>query len=227
MDIKLTEDYFADYPNTFTLEPCKTAFIPVDLQYGSACRTTGLGKLLKQQGKDQLGRYRFDRIEQVVVPNVQRILEFFRKHHLRIIHLTIGSQMPDYSDILPHRRSFTKAKNNRRGEKEHEILDEVKPLPGELVVNKTTPSAFNSSPIDSILRAMEIEYCLFAGVSTHMCVEGTARDASDRGYGSILIEDACGANKPEFHDNTMLVFQRGYGRVCTTEEVIQELEPHL
>jgi hypothetical protein len=53
MDIKLTEDYFADYPNIFTLEPCKTAFIPVDLQYGSACRTTGLGNLLKQQGKDQ------------------------------------------------------------------------------------------------------------------------------------------------------------------------------
>ncbi len=227
MVVKLTEDYFADYPNIFTLEPRKTVLLAVDLQYASACRKTGLGKLLKEEGKDRLGSYRFDRIEQVVIPNVQKLLAFFRKHQLRILYVTIGSHMPDYSDCLPHRRAFTRAKNNRLGEREHEILDEVKPLPGELVVNKTTPSAFNSSPIDSILRAMGIEYCLFTGVSTHMCVEGTARDASDRGFKCILIDDACGANTPEFHNNALLIFQRGYGRVATTDEVIQELEAHL
>lgn len=227
MATKLAGDYFSDFQNVFALEPGKTALIPVDLQYGSACRSTGLGKLLNDGGKNGLGSYRFDRIENVVVPNVQKLLAFFRKHQLRVIYLTLGSLMPDYSDIPAHRRAFMKAKNVRRGEKEYEILDEVKPWPGEMVINKTTPSAFNSSEIDSTLRAMDIRYCLFAGVSTHMCVEGTARDASDRGYNSVLVEDACGANKPEFHDNALLVFQRGYGRVSTTDEVIRELERKL
>jgi nicotinamidase-related amidase len=230
MTVKPIEDYRTEIPEfttTFILEPLKTAFIPVDLQYASACRTTGLGKYLKNLGKEDLGKYRFDRIEQVVIPNVQRLLAFFRKHKLRIIYLTVGSEMPDYSDLLPHIKPFCKAVNNRVGEREHEILDEVKPLPGESVINKTTNGAFNSSSIDSVLRTMGIEYCLFAGVSTHMCVEGTARDASDRGYKCIFIDDALAANKKEYHNAALITFQRGYGRVCTTEEVIKELENNL
>ena len=227
MHEKLENDYFTKYPVTFTLEPAKTALVCVDIQYGSASRTAGLGKLLAQQGTESLGSYRFDRIERFVVPNVRRLQTFFRAHGLRVIHLTVGSVMPDYSDIPPHRREFAKAKKIRLGEREHEILDEVKPVAGELVINKTTPSAFNSSNIDSVLRAMGIEYCLFAGVSTHMCVEGTARDASERGYHCTLVEDACGANKREFHDNTILVFQRGFGKVRSTEQVIAELQERV
>lgn len=227
MVVKPTEDYKTEFTTTFTLEPKKTAFIPIDLQYASACRTTGLGKNLKEQGKEELGKYRFDRIEQVVIPNVQKLLAFFRKHKLRVIYLTVGSEMPDYSDIMPHKIPFNKAVNNRLGEREHEILDEIKPLPGELVINKTTTGAFNSSSIDSVLRTMGIEYCLFVGVSTHMCVEGTARDAADRGYKSIIIDDACAANKEEYHNAALVTFQRGYGRVCGTDEVIKELKENL
>jgi nicotinamidase-related amidase len=227
MVIKPAEDYKTAYTTTFTLESRKTAFIPIDLQYASASRAMGLGKILKEQGKEELGKYRFDRVEQIVIPNIQKLLGFFRKNQLRIIYLTIGSQMPDFSDIMPHKVPFNKATNNRAGRREHEILDEIKPLPGEMVVNKTTTGAFNSSPIDYILRTMEIEYCLFAGVSTHMCVEGTARDAADRGYKSIMIDDACAANKEEYHNAALITFQRGYGRVCTTDEVIKELESSL
>ena len=205
------------------LDPWKTAFIPVDLQYASACRTMGLGKIWKEQKKEALLKYRFDRIEQIVIPNVQKLLTFFRNHRLRIIHMTVGSEMPDYSDIMPHKVSFRKLLNNRVGEREHEILDEVKPLPGEMIINKTTTGAFNSSPIDSVLRAMGIEYCVFAGVSTDMCVEGTVRDAADRGYRVVLIEDGCAANRQEYHDASVSAIQRSYGRVCTTDQVIREL----
>ena len=205
------------------LDPRKTAFIPVDLQYASACRTTGLGRLWKEQGKEELWKYRFDRIEQIVIPNIRRILDFFRKHQLRIIHITVGSQMPDYSDIMPHKVAFRKLLNNRAGHREHEILDEVKPVSGEMVINKTTTGAFNSSPIDSVLRTLRIEHCLFAGVSTDMCVEGTVRDAADRGYQVVLIEDACAANRPEYHDASVSAIARSYGRVCTTDGILREL----
>jgi nicotinamidase-related amidase len=99
--MKLTKDYFEDFQNNFNLEPIKTALIAVDLQYGSASRTAGLGKLLQQERKSELGSYRFDRIEQFVVPNVRRLLAFFRENQLRVIHLTLGSLMNDYSDIPP------------------------------------------------------------------------------------------------------------------------------
>jgi nicotinamidase-related amidase len=227
MPVKPTDDYKTALTTTFTLDPYKTAFIPVDLQYASACRTTGLGRHLEEKGKTELGQYRFDRIENVIIPNVQRLLGFFRKHQLRIIYLTIGSRMPDFSDMMPHKIPFTKAVNNRLGEREHEILDEVKPLKGDLVINKTTTGAFNSSSIDQDLRTLGIEYCLFAGVSTHMCVEGTARDAADRGYKCILIDDACGANKEEYHSAALVTFQRGYGRVAVTDDILAELKAHL
>ncbi len=227
MIIRPIEDYKTGFTTTFTLEPKKTALIPIDLQYATASRTVGLGKILKEQGKEELGKYRFDRIEQVVISNVQKLLTFFRRYKLRIIYITVGSEMPNYSDYLPHRIPFAKAMNNRVGEREHEILDEIKPLPEELVINKTTAGAFNSSTIDTALRTMKIEYCLFAGVSTHMCVEGTAREAADRGYRSIIVDDACAANKEEYHNAALVTFQRGYGRVCITDEVIRELEENL
>lgn len=135
--------------------------------------------------------------------------------------------MPDFSDMLPHRILFAKSVNNRVGQREHEILDEIKPLPGELVINKRTSSAFNSSPIDAVLRTMKIEYCLFSGVSTQMCVESTGRDASDRGYKGVIIDDACATHDEESHRGSLATFGRGFGRVCTTAEVIAELEKNL
>lgn len=227
MVIKPIDDYKTAFTTTFTLDPRKTAFIPVDVQYASASRIMGLGKILQEQGKEEQGKYRFDRIEQVVIPNIKKLLNFFRKHQLRIIYITQGARMADFSDIMPHKIPFVQSTNNRAGQREHEILDEIKPLPEEMVVNKTTSGAFNSSTIDSVLRTMKIEHCLFAGVSTHMCVEGTARDAADRGYRSMMIDDACAANKEEYHNAALVTFQRGYGRVCTTEEVIQELAGNL
>jgi len=109
MIVKPTDDYRIEFTTTFTLEPLKTAFIPIDLQYASACRTTGLGKTLSAKGKECLGQYRFDRIEKKVIPTVQKLLAFFRNHQLRIIYVTVGSQMFDYSDILPHRVPFAKS----------------------------------------------------------------------------------------------------------------------
>ena len=58
---------------------------------------------------------RFDRIESVVVPTIQRLLGFFRAHRLRIVHLTVGSELPDFSDLPPHMRPMAEAVGNTRG----------------------------------------------------------------------------------------------------------------
>ena len=221
---KVTDDYITDFTAQFELEPDSTSLIVVDMQYATACREMGLGKLLREQGKDDLVRYRFDRIEGVVVPTIQRLLSFFRRHHLAIVYVTMGSRAPDYSDVLPYLRVLLQSSNNRLGMPEHNILEELKPEPGEIVVNKTTIGAFSSTNLDSILWSRGIRYLLFTGVSTNMCGETTARDAADRGFRCVLIDDGCGASSPEYHEATMVTFQRLFGKVQNSEDVMEELK---
>ena len=182
-----------------------------------------MGKLLTEQGKADSAKYRFDRIEQVVVPNIKKLLSYCRSKKIRVIFITIGSEMPDYSDLMPN-KLLARAINNTQGFREHEILDELKPLQEECVINKLTTSAFTGSNFDHVLRSMGIEYLLFTGVSTNSCVDLTARDAADRGYKCVLIEDCLGAAKEEYHKKTLLDFQRLMGRVETMKEIIAELE---
>ena len=222
-----THDYAPELTAAFTVEPASTVLVLTDLQYASACRTTGLGKKMIDEGKQDIVKWRFDRIEQILLPNVKRLLAFFREHKLKVVYVTLGSKMPDYSDALPKQRVLFEATNNREGAREHEILDEIKPVAGEHVINKTTISAFWSSGIDSLLRALGAKYLLFTGVSTNMCVEGTARDASDIGYNCVLVEDALATSHEELHRTTLINFQRFYGRAVSTDEILQELSKGL
>ena len=97
-------DYAGQFNPGFRLDPARVALVVVDMQYASASRHEGLGRLLKDQGRPEQGAARFDRIESVVVPTIQRLLGFFRAHRLRIVHLTVGSELPDFSDLPPHMR---------------------------------------------------------------------------------------------------------------------------
>ncbi len=220
-------DYASCFNPGFSLESRKTALLVIDMQYATACRTTGLGKLLKEKGQEELGTYRFERIEKWVVPNTLRLLVFFRKHGLKVIYITVGSESSDYRDLPPNLRPLAQAVENREGLPNHNILDELKPAQGEPVLNKATMSAFNSSLIDSVLRSRGIEYLIFTGVSTNSCVEGTARDAADKGYHCIIAEDACGAANENLHLASLENFKRLLGRVETVRSITQELEKDL
>lgn len=224
---KPMKDYAPALTSTFTLEAASTVLVLVDLQYASACRTTGLGKKWIEMGQEDVVKWRFDRIEQVVLPNVKKFLSFFRAHKLKILYLTIGSVRPDYSDTPAHLRPVFQANNNHLGTREHEILDEIKPTKEDYVINKTTLSAFNSTGIDSLLRSIGAKHLIFTGVSTNMCVEGTARDASDKGYACVIVEDACSAGQEELHRGAIINFQRFYGRAASADEILHELSQSL
>ncbi|MCB2043555.1 MAG: isochorismatase family protein, partial [Rhodoferax sp.] len=75
----------------------------------------------------------------------------------------------------------------------------------------------------SLLRALGCEQLCLCGISTNMCVETTAREAADRGYLVTLVEDACGTTHEDLHQVTMRNFQRLFGRVRSTEQVLGEL----
>jgi nicotinamidase-related amidase len=196
--VRPSDDYIGAYNLSFQIEPAKTALVVIDMQYATGSRKAGLGKRLTEEGKlDALARERFERIENVVVPNLQRMLAFCREKGLRVIYVTIGSEMDDYIDAPPHMVGLFKGTNNRK------------------------------SGIDSLLRSMGIEYLLFAGVSTNMCVGTTARDAADRGYRCLLIEDCCGAAQNEYHRWETVNFQRLFGKVESSDNIMAEIMRNL
>jgi len=216
-------DYASLFNGGFSLDPARIALVVVDMQYASGSRELGLGRLLRERGEEISGAWRFDRIEKVVVPAIQRLLDFFRAHGLRVVYLTVGSELPDYSDLLPHMRPMAEAVGNTAGRREHEILDELEPAPGEPVLNKTTMSAFHSSGFERLLRAWGIEQLAFTGISTNSCVEGTARDAADRGFQCVLVEDGCGAASLALHEGACRNFARLLGRAADSDTVLAEL----
>ena len=220
----MTATYVDEFTRPFTLSRRSTALLVIDMQYASGSRHHGLGGLLAGQGRLEEASYRFDRIERLLIPNIRRLLQAFRAHGARVIYVTLGPTAPDYSDAPAHLRGFFRATNNRAGTREHEIVDELRPEPGELVVNKTTMGAFGSSGIDAALKAAGIAEVVCTGVSTNNCVGMTAQEASDRGYGSVIVADATGtcseAMQEAYHDT----FRRLWGRVMSCEEVIAEIE---
>ncbi|MGP1254883.1 MAG: cysteine hydrolase family protein [Kiloniellales bacterium] len=215
--------YIDTLNHSFRLTHDRCALLVVDMQYASGSRQHGLGKWLSSQGRLEEASYRFARIEQVVVPGIRRLLDGFRAAGQPVLYLTLGARLPDYSDAPVHMRPFFSTLNNHVGTREHEILDELKPRTGEVVLNKTTQGAFASSPLESVLRAKGLSQVIAVGVSTNNCVETTAREASDRGFETVMVSDATGTCSDEMQNLTLGAFTRLWGRVLTVDEVLEEL----
>ncbi len=219
-------DYILAYMTERPVDLSRAALVMIDMQYATGSRQGALARKLQAEGS-RVGDYRFARIEQQVLPNTLRLRTHFSQLGRPVLHVTIGAAHADALDAPLHmRRLFTEFRNFV-GSREHEILDELKPLPGEHVLRKTTIGAFASTNIDSLLRALGCEQLYLTGVSTNMCVETTAREAADRGYGVTLVEDACGTTHEDLHQVTMRNFQRLFGRVRSCDEALAELQPAL
>ena len=216
-------DYINDFSFHFTINPKTTALVVVDLQYATGSRDHGLGKLLQEQGRLEEADYRFSRIDDFVLPNTQRLLKAFRDAGARVVYLTYGAETQDCSDVPRHIRNLVKATNNIEGQVEHEIVEAVKPSDGEIVLNKVTMGGFGSTGIESRLRAMGITEIVTVGVSTNNCVGMTAMEASDRGFGVVLVSDAKGTCDDEAQAAFEAMFLRLWGRVMLTQDVVDEL----
>ena len=160
-----------------------------------------------------------------------RLRDAFRAHDLPVIFLRVGSFLPDARDQHVKRRlSWLRRPGDAEpyvcplGTPAYELCEELAPLPTELVLDKNSSGAFNSSPLDHYLRNLGVENLVITGVSTNHCVDSTARDAADRGYNVILVDDACNDNDPLAHRATIDSFARHFGVVRRTDEVLALLE---
>ena len=207
---------------TRSLETHRTALLCIDMQYLDAARGIGVFANVDTYGvPPEAQEYYFDRLKYTVLPNVRRLQEAFRSHHLEIIHTRIQSLTRDGRDRSPgHKRLGLHA---APGSREAEFLDEVVPRDDEIVINKTASGVFNSTNLAYLLRNLEITGLFVTGVYSNECVSTAIRDACDLGFHVTLISDGCATVTPELQRATIITMKDRYARVLNTEEAIHEL----
>ncbi len=148
-----------------------------------------------------------------IVPTVAALLALARRAGWFVVH-TRESHAPDLSDCPPAKR-LRGAPSMRigdpgpmgrilvRGEPGNEIVDALAPWDGELVVDKPGKGAFYATGLDQVLRSRGIAQLVFAGVTTEVCVQTSMREANDRGYECLLVEDATASYFPAFRQATL------------------------
>lgn len=203
----------------------------IDMQKGGCDPKMGRGPALKKKSPEAYEQW-YGLLERTVVPNIKRMQNFFRQHRLKVVFFRNGVLLPDGSDMFPRRRYWEEQQMRILGETEHrypgtvrhEVLDEIAPMRGELVLDKNSSSAFNSTCIDQILRNWRVDSLVISGMATSGCVETTARDAADRGYNCILLDDGCASRDPEAHRWTMKNFASLFGTVMQTDQALELME---
>jgi nicotinamidase-related amidase len=207
---------------TRSLELHKTALLCIDMQYLDAAPGYGVFADADASGvPHEAQEYYFNRLDEIVLPNVRRLQDAFRERELEVIHTRIQSLTNDGRDRSPgHKRLNLHASP---GSKEAEFLEQIAPIENEIVINKTASGVFTSTNIQYILRNMEITGLFVVGVYSNECVSTAIRDACDLGFYVTLISDGCATVTPELQQATITTMKDRYARVLTTDEAIAEI----
>jgi nicotinamidase-related amidase len=216
---------------SFEVDWDRAALLVVDLQNYGCTAGVGLAQMLSER-YPEIAHYYLPRVTQTVIPNAQHLLEGFRAAGRRVVFTRHGPLLADGSDMIARRRrrdveALASAGTPalwHRGTFEHEVLAALAPVAGELVIDKNTSSAFNSTGFEWLLRNLEVETLVLAGMATDMCVETTARDAADRGFNVIVVEDATATFLEHHHRAALSGFARVFGQVWDTARVLAALE---
>lgn len=202
-----------------------TALIVIDMQR-DFLEPGGFGEML---GNDVS-------VLSAIVPTVKRLIDGARGAGIPVIHTREGHR-PDLSDCPPskHQRGGGKVTIGDqgpmgriliRGEPGHDIIPELAPLPGEVVLDKSGKGSFHATDLSAILANKRITHLIFAGVTTEVCVQTTMREANDRGFECLLAEDATESYYPGFKQATLdMVRAQGgiVGWTATTDQIVTAL----
>ncbi len=212
------------YTYTFSLE--NTALVIIDMQR-DFCEHGGFGEKL---GNDITPT-------KSIIPVVKNMLDSAREHGMLVIHTREGHR-PDLSDCPPAKLNRGKKQGAGigdqgpmgrilvRGEYGHDIVKELYPIEGEIVLDKPGKGAFYATDLELILRTRGIEKLIVCGVTTHVCVSTTIREANDRGFDCLLLSDCSAAFDIADHEATVKsIHQQGgiFGWASTSDKVIAAL----
>jgi nicotinamidase-related amidase len=185
-------------PYEFVCEPATTALLVIDMQR-DFLEPGGFGAML---GNDV-------RLLRGAVTPTRRVLDAFRTRGLAVFHTREGHR-PDLGDCPPSKRARGRlavgigdvgpmGRILVRGEPGHAIVEELEPISGEPVIDKPGKGAFYATDLDERLRELRVRSLVVSGVTTEVCVQTTVREANDRGYECLVLEDCVASYFPELH----------------------------
>lgn len=216
------------FPYNGNLRADNTALLIIDMQIDFC----GPGGYVDQMGYDlSLTRRAIQPIKNLL--NTARMIDGFTIIHTREGHRT------DLSDLPPNKRWRSKQISAEigsegpmgrilvRNEPGWNIIEELAPLPGEVIIDKPGKGSFYATDLDLLLRTRGIQNLILTGITTDVCVHTTMREANDRGYECLILEDCTGATDYNNHLAAlkMVTMQGGvFGSVSNSTEVIKVLE---
>lgn len=216
-------------PQDVTIDLKRTAIIVVDMQ-NDFCAEGGW--------VDHLGAdYTPDRLP---IAPLQKLLPALRKAQVPVIWLNWGNR-PDLANMPPNQIHLYKNSGTGIGlgdplpgsgapvlQKDSwaaAVVNELAPDPMDIKVDKYRISGFWDTPLDSILRNLDIRTVLFAGVNTDQCVLHSLTDANFLGYGCVLVEDCCGTTSPDFcRESTVWNVKKCFGFVTDSKKILKALK---
>ncbi|MGB0093447.1 MAG: isochorismatase family cysteine hydrolase [Solirubrobacteraceae bacterium] len=212
-------------PYDFRLDPARTALLIIDMQR-DFLEPDGFGELL---GNDVS-------LLSALVEPIAAVLEVARSLGLMVVHTREGHR-PDLSDCPPSKLARgrlevgigspgPKGRVLIRGEYGHDIVGELSPAAGEVVLDKPGKGSFYATDLELMLRNRGVRSLIVTGVTTEVCVHTTVREANDRGFECLVLEDCVGSYFPEFHEIglKMIAAQGGiFGWVAHSSEVLAAL----
>jgi len=213
-------------PYAFEFDPQTTALVIIDMQRDFV-DPGGFGEALGNNVS----------LLRKAIPPTKRVLQAAREAKLLVIHTREGHR-PDLSDLPAAKKARGKlpvgigdkgpmGRILVRGEYGHDIIDELKPNPDEPVIDKPGKGAFYATDFDSVLKHRGIKQLVVCGVTTEVCVNTTVREANDRGYDCLVLEDCVASYFPEFQEAgiKMIKAQGGiFGWVTNSTQFLEALQ---
>ena len=199
-------------PYDFSFDPASTALLCIDFQR-DFMEAGGFGETL---GNDVS-------ILRATIEPTRAVLAACRELGMLVIHTREGHRA-DLADLFPSKRERgnptlrigDEGPMGRilvRGCAGHDIIPELYPEKGEVVLDKPGKDAFYGTDLETILRARGISHLIVTGVTTEVCVQSTTRQANDRGFDALVFSDCTGSYFPEFHTSALAMFSAQGGIV--------------
>jgi nicotinamidase-related amidase len=222
-------DWVFPWPE-FDVDWARAALVVIDVQNYCCNPHAGLMPMLADL-HPEIAAYYEPQVRATMIPNIERLVAAFRAAGREVVFTRHGSLLSDGRDLIARRRARDTSALRESGRPamwaagslEHEIVNEVAPRAGELVIDKNSSSPFNGTGIDQLLRNLGVETLVLVGVATDMCVETTGRDAADRGYNVVVASDATATFYAPHHDAALSALARVFGQVWDTETILHAL----